>query len=355
MIAAAPAAGRTVLVTGAGGFIGSHLAADRLARGNGVVALDLDLERVRHLEAPAFKCVEGDVADPLVRERVVEGIDTVFHLAAAHLSVRAGEADYRRVNVEAVRGLIEACERAGVRRFVHCSTVGVFGRIEKPPADEETPCNPEIPYERTKLEGEGVVLQAARARDFPATVIRPTWVYGPGCRRTEKLFRSIGRGRFVIAGGGDKLRHCVYIRDMVDAFDLAADSDRAVGQVVIVADEHATSVRELVSQVASLTEAPRPRSVPVAALWVVGAGAEIASRVVRREPPLSRRSLKFFTGNTSFLIDRARSLLGFRPRYSLSSGLSETYRHLRSGSFWTVPLPDFEGELEDRVAAVTAS
>ncbi len=343
MTAAAPTAGRRVLVTGAGGFIGSHLAADRRARGDEVVALDLDLGRVRHLEAPGFECVEGDVADPSVRARVVDRIDTVFHLAAAHLSLRAGEVDYRRVNVDAVRGLIEACERAGVGRFVHCSTVGVFGRIENPPAHEETPCKPEIPYERTKLEGERAVLEAARARDFPAVVVRPTWVYGPGCRRTEKLFRSIGRGRFVMAGAGDMLRHCVYIRDMVDAFHLAAAADGAMGQVVIVADERAVSVGELVSQIASLTDARRPRSVPVPALWLAGAGAEIASRLLRREPPLSRRSLKFFTGNTSFLIDRARSLLGFRPRYTVPAGLAETHGHLLAGSFWDVPLPDVAG------------
>lgn len=331
---------RRVLVTGAGGFIGSHLAADQLCRGNEVVAADLDLERVRHLERPTFVCVEGDLADPRVQDHVVQGVDTVFHLAAAHLSVSVAASEYRRVNVEAVSGLIDACERAGVTRFVHCSSVGVFGRVENPPADEETPCRPEIPYETTKLEGEKLVLEAVRARGFPATVLRPAWVYGPGCPRTEKLFRSIGKGRFVLGGRGDTLRHCLYIRDMIDAFNRAADSERALGQVIIVGDERASSVRHLVAEVANLMGAPSPRSVPLSALYVAGLAAESIFRILRREPPLSRRSLKFFTGNSSFRIDRAKDLLGFRPRYTPSSGLAETYRLFSSGSYWRVPLPD---------------
>ncbi len=340
MIETAPESTRRVLVTGAGGFIGSHLTADQACRGNEVVAVDLHLERIRHLESPPLEFVEGDIADPQLQDRVVQGVDTVFHLAAAHLSVNTSADEYRRVNVEAVRGLIEACDRAGVRRFVHCSSVGVFGRVENPPANEQTPCRPEIPYEKTKLAGEEVVLGAHSARGFPATVLRPAWVYGPGCPRTEKLFRSIDRGRFVLGGRGDTLRHCLYIRDMIDAFNLAANSERALGQVIIVGDEQAVSVSELVIEIATLTGASPPRSVPLAPLYVAGLAAEIAFRLLRREPPLSRRSLKFFSGNSSFQIDRARDLLGFCPRFTLSSGLAETYRLFRCGSFWRVPLPD---------------
>lgn len=331
---------RRVLVTGAGGFIGSHLAADQLRRGHDVVAVDLDVGRIRHLEAPRFAAVEGDIGDPRLQDRIVRGVHTVFHLAAAHLSVLAEAGEYHRVNVEAVRELLAACGNAAVKRFVHCSTVGVYGTIENPPADEATACHPEISYERTKLEGEKLALEAHRTGPVPVSVIRPVWVYGPGCARTEKLFRSIGNGRFVMAGDGHSLRHCVYIRDLIDAFNLAAASERAPGQVIIVGDDEAVPVNRLLTEIADLTGAAPPRSIPVGALYAVAIGAEAVYRLLRREPPLSRRTLKFFIGNTSFRIERAKQLLGFRPIYTLSAGLAETHRHLQEGSFWQVPLPD---------------
>lgn len=339
-MSAAAAGEGAVLVTGAGGFIGSHLAADQAQRGRRVRALDLHLDRVRHLEKPEhFELVEGDVTDPALQQRALEGVEAVFHLAAAHLTVGAGEDEFERVNVEGVRSLVACAERAGVARFVHCSSVGVYGQVENPPADEESPCHPDIAYERTKLAGEQVVGEAIRERRFPAVVIRPVWVYGPGCPRTEKLFRSVEKGTFFVAGRGDALRHCIYIRDMLEAFERAARSGPALGQVIIAGDAGAVPVRQLIDEIARLTGGRRPPSVPLFALEIAGAIAELVFKPLGKEPPLSRRTLKFFTANTAFDIGRARSLLGFEPRYDLASGLAETHAILSSGERPFVPLP----------------
>ncbi|MDW7710957.1 MAG: NAD-dependent epimerase/dehydratase family protein [Deferrisomatales bacterium] len=331
---------RRALVTGAGGFIGSHLAAELRRRDWAVVALDLDLARVRHLAGGrGFELLEGDVGDGETQRHALRGADTVFHLAAAHLGVSQGDAEFRRVNVEAVQTLVHAAREAGVRRFVHCSSVGVYGHLERMPADEDTPCRPDLVYEETKLAGETVVRDAAR-EGFPAVILRPAWVYGPGCPRTERLFRTIRKGRFVMAGKGDTLRHCVYVRDMVDAFRLAADAEAALGRVIVVGDEGAVALRRLVDEIAGLVGARPPRSVPLALFRWAARAFEAAYRPLGKEPPLSGRTLKFFTGATSFDISRARELLGFRPGYDLTRGLAETWAVLSDPAPWRVPLPE---------------
>ena len=138
----------TVLVTGAGGFIGSQLVDDQLARGRTVVALDLNLDRLDHVAThPRCRLLSGDIRDTSLLEEAVAGVDVVFHLASAHLEVNKPASYFEEINVTAVGRLLEISQTHNVKRFVHCSSVGVYGPLAELPANEETACHPDIPYD----------------------------------------------------------------------------------------------------------------------------------------------------------------------------------------------------------------
>lgn len=320
-----------VTVTGANGFIGLHLVQDQLARGRRVRAVDMKADRLRLLPPnPELEIIQADIRDQDAMTRAVDGAAFVFHLASAHLAVSLPDEEYWRINRDAALALAETSRQAGVKRFVHCSSVGVYGEITDPPADEASPCHPDLIYEKSKLEGEQAVLAYQRRSGLPLTVLRPVWVYGPGCPRTEKLFRSLRKRTFFYIGDGRSLRHCVHIDDFNQACELAATRPQAIGEIFIIGDAGAVTLRELLGTMAAACACPVPRlHLPLALVRPLFAAAETLFLALGREPVVSTRTLKFFTNNTSFSIAKARRLLGFEPRFDLAAGMRRTWAAIR--------------------------
>lgn len=321
----------TVLITGAGGFIGQNLVEAQLATGRRVIALDINIAALeRFKDHRAFTGVQGDIRSNNVISEVVEGVGVVFNLAAAHLEVGSDEDHFRSVNVTALENLLRASRGAGVRRFVHCSSVGVYGPLRAVPADEDTECHPEIAYEKTKFEGEHVVRSVADELGLDAVILRPSWVYGPGCPRTLKIVRSVMKKRFFFAGDGSNLRHPIYVDDLLNAFELAAATSLPVGEVILIAGPHTVSTRELVDEIAcQLNSQFKPPKLPLGLVRLGCFGMEKIFSVAGREPPFSTRSLKFFEEDSSFTTDKARRLLDFEPTVDLAAGLRRTIEHYR--------------------------
>ena len=319
-----------VLITGGGGFIGSHLVDEQLAQGHQVRTIDLNLERLAHTQNhPQLETVVGDITDQNLVRQGVQEIDLIYHLASAHLDVTLSEAHYRRVNVEATQQLLQAAREAGVKRMVHCSSNGVLGEIEKPPANEDTPCRPTNIYEQTKLAGEQAALQFWRETGFPVVVVRPAWVYGPRCPRTQKIIRTIGKGRFVMFGRGQTLRHPIYISDAIRGLALCAETEGAPGQVYFIAGEAPVTIANLVKTIAEvLGVKPPTMQWPLAIGKAAGYGLQFAFSLLGRQPPFSRRSVDFFLKDNAYDIGKASRELGFEPQIDLPAGLTKTVRWL---------------------------
>jgi nucleoside-diphosphate-sugar epimerase len=315
-----------ILITGAGGFIGSHLVDSQLEYGHHVRAVDLHLDLLRHQAAhPCLEAIRGDITEWHTLQKLVEEVDIVYHLASAHLDVSLSDEHYHRVNVGATLSLLEAAQRAGVKRFVHCSSVGVIGDVEHPPADETTECHPVNIYERTKLEGERVALDFARRTGFPVVVVRPAWVYGPRCPRTARLFRTISKGRFPIFGSGKNMRHPVYISDAIQGLELGAETPEIDGEVFIIAGDLPVESRDLVRVIREQLNVRTPQIyLPIFLGQTAGLVLELMFKLIRQRPPFSRRSMDFYLKHNAYTVAKAHSKLNYRPQVDLLTGIKKT-------------------------------
>jgi nucleoside-diphosphate-sugar epimerase len=320
-----------VLITGGGGFIGSHLVEDQLRRGRRVRTLDLDLSPLRQWrDHPQLELIQGNICNLDLVRQALAGVDLVFHLASAHLSITTSEREYWEVNVKATEDLVHLCRTTGVKRVIYCSSVGIYGEIKHPPATEESACHPDLIYEKTKLAGEQAISRVHQQTGYPVAIARPVWVYGPRCPRTAKLFRAVRKRNFIIVGNGQTWRHCVYVSDLIAGLNLCAQRDEAIGQTFIIGDDSAITVQRLVEEIATVMNVPPPWiRVPLGVMVPVCMLSEALFRLRGKEPPLSKRSLKFFTNNTSFDITKAKTLLQYAPQVTLNDGLRRTYDYFR--------------------------
>ncbi|MDR1988757.1 MAG: NAD-dependent epimerase/dehydratase family protein [Acidobacteriaceae bacterium] len=314
-----------VLVTGATGFTGGHLARTLAARGYAVRALVRDRARAADLAAAGIELCDGDLVDPASLDRALADVDVAYNIAAIYRQAGLPKDRYRAVNATGAAALVDAAARQSVRRVVHCSTVGVHGDVEHPPANEEAPLAPGDVYQETKLEGEQLVREAARRTGVEAVIARPSGIYGPGDRRLLKMFRGIARGRFPILGRGEIYYHLTYIDDLVEGFRLCGEHPAAAGRTYLLAGGEVTTLNELVTRVAAVAGVEPPRlHWPVWPVWMAGAACEAICAPFGVEPPLYRRRVDFYTKSRAFDITRARTEIGFSPAVTLEDGIRRT-------------------------------
>jgi 2-alkyl-3-oxoalkanoate reductase len=313
------------LVTGAHGFIGSHLVEGLLAAGHRVRALvspwgDLaNLSRV----LDDVEVVRGDIALPGGLDAACAGIETVFH-AAARVAEWGPWEPFHRTNVLGTEGVLRASERADVRRLVLVSSVAVHryrGYREADP--RRAPLDGDLTaYARSKAAAEAVV---ARATALEWVIVRPgVWPFGPRDPTLPRLLQALRAGVFPLVGGGRSVLNTAFVVNLVDGLILAGTVPAAAGRVYVIADDGMPSWREALAELAHLVGAQPwwlPLPAPLAA--AAGAATEAAWRTAwpSRRPPIGRYAASLMHHDLHFSIDHAREELGYVPRVPWREGL----------------------------------
>jgi nucleoside-diphosphate-sugar epimerase len=326
----------TVLVTGASGFLGSHLTDLLLERGERPRILVAPGERVTAWTDADVEIHHGDVCDRATLEAAVDGVGRVLH-CAARTGPWGPRIAYQRTNVDALGTLVDVAMAAGVERIVHVSSITVHGNDVRGSADERGTLRAgSNPYSWSKLAGERLLARMVRDAGAPVTIVRPGWIYGP--RDTASFGRfaeMIGGGRMVVIGSGHNHVPLVYVEDVARGIVLAAECDAAAGRSYLLVNDERITQLDLLNGIAAQLGVPAPsRRIPYRLGVTLGALAEAGGLLARRAqpPPVMRYGVQLLGGENRFVIDRARRELGFSPQVSLAEGIHRSVEWYRARS-----------------------
>lgn len=314
--------GAKVLVTGAGGFIGSHLVEALVARGAEVTAMvhydaRPDLSNLEMASTPVrskIKVISGNIEDPFFVSSAVAGQDIVFHLAAliAIPYSYVAPASYVRTNVEGTLNVLEAARTHKVARVVHTSTSETYGTALYTPIDEKHPLQGQSPYSASKIGADKLAESYYLSFGLPVATIRPFNTFGP--RQSARaviptiISQALSSAPVVKLGSLSPLRDLNYVADTVEGFIAVAESDQALGEVINVGSGKAISIGDLATLI----------------LRLAGVNKEIVCEAERTRPEKSEVM--------TLLADarKAEALTGWKPRVGLEQGLLETIAFIRN-------------------------
>jgi len=315
-----------ILVTGGTGFTGSALVRKLLSMGHQVKTIDYKKGIVYdELRKEGAEVIIGSITDKSLVDKATEGMEFVFHVAAAFRELNVPDEHYYNVNVNGTRYVFEAAEKQNVKKVVYCSTQGVHGHISNPPGNENSPISPEDYYQQTKYEGE-LVAQEFIKKGMKVTIIRPTAIYGPGDpERFYMIFKRTNSGKFPMFGNGETFYHPVYIDNLVDAFILSMDLNKGNGETYIIADEEYFPIKELVKRVGkAVNKDVKIKYYPILPLLIAGHVVEKVCKPFGITPPIFPRRVDWYRQVRAFRIDKAKKELGYNPKVGIDEGLSKT-------------------------------
>jgi nucleoside-diphosphate-sugar epimerase len=325
------------LVTGASGFVGSHVVDALRSQGMPVRALVRHAAAAQELRNAGVEVQVGDVCDPRVLQEAVRGVDVVYHCAAA-VGPAYSPREIHDISLAGARHLLEALKQNGSGRAVILTSVNVLGTRNLDAATEDMPCRRSHDASAdVKIEIEALTREYVQRHGVDAVILRPGLIYGPRDRHNlPQMIRALSRGKFAFIGSRDNIAPIVYISDVVEAILRAGRTPASRGRIYHVTDGSRTTIGQFIDRLAELIGCPPPRKVlpyAVPYLACVLFDTLAALRLYRGRPPISRASLRHLGTSRSFSIDRAANELGYVPRISYQEGLSTAVKWIEEHAY----------------------
>lgn len=326
-----------ILITGAAGFIGSHLV-ELLLKEEPIERLRLFIakgESLNNLPSKKFDIITGDIRNLKIVKKAMGNVSVVYHLAAKTIdgSFYYPDLEYEEVNVKGTQNLLTECKNSRIEKFILFSSIAVFGL----PAwtgdminwDESYPKKPVEVYGRSKLEAEKAVIAANKRWGIPYAIIRPTNAYGPRDKRNlVELYKAIKNHRFFFIGKGDNRMDYVFVKDVTRAARLAQLSNRKSGDYIIGGGKPLT-LNEIVKNVSqSIHTAVFPIHTPKIIGLALSNVINSMGKLAGISPPLFPSRVKVMTSNCFFNISKAKKEIGYHPQVSFERGTKITGRWL---------------------------
>jgi dihydroflavonol-4-reductase len=311
-----------------------------LEKGAHVRVLARSRTKALELTRAGAEIVVGDINDRQSLREAVEGVAVVFHLAGRLFIPGVPHSEYQSTHVEGTKALLDACRKqSSLERFVHCSTTGVLGATGEQPADEAVEFRPTNVYEATKAEAETAVREAWRV-GFPAVIVRPGLVYGPGDLHLFGFFKSVLQHQFRPIGRRPVWLHPIYIDDISEAFLRCAEHPAASGECFHVAGREPVTLADLAGAIARAAGTNAPAGyIPVTAARAVAAFGDLLPAGVRHFAPLTSARLDFLTHSRVYSTAKAQRLLDFTAATDLATGIARTLAWYRQQGHLSLAAP----------------
>lgn len=316
------------LVTGASGFIGRYFAERLIQNGSSVRVLCRpgSKSKLSRKITESAEIAFGDLRDRDSLLEATQGVRRIFH-CAGQVSDWGPLKDFQAMNVQGTRWLLESASQVKIERFIHLSSIAVFGTPAPSYFDDDSPYGHSNDcYSLSKVEGEKLVFSFFKKNKIPITVLRPAVVYGVGGTWLEEPIRMIKKNQMFLLGGGKGTCHPCYIENLLDAMVLVGEHPDAIGRAYIVTDGTSVTFREYFNSLARIVGKPKiGRNVPLPVARTIASACEAAAQLQRSEnrPLLTHTAINMVATVSQTSTMRIQKELGFNQRYSFSAALED--------------------------------